>query len=435
MVERCFAFATTPPRHGKTELIKHGIVHRLLADPRCRIGYGSYSDRFAQKRSREIRKLYIRAGGQCERGASSVADWRTGVGDGGLWAAGVGGSWTGEGFNLIVVDDPIKGRAIAESAVEREKLWDFHLDDLETRLEPGGSFLAVHTRWHVDDYGGRLLAKGCIGNKVEHIHLPAIDAKGAPLWPERFTLEELERIRASKGPYGWASLYMGAPFPKGGRVFNDVQFYDAADLPETLRVAIGIDLAYSSKTRADWSCIVLLGIDDITGNVFVLEVIRKQEKAPVFANRIRAVQERFPGVDARWYYAGPEKGIVDFEASLGVEIDAQAAAADKFIRAQPVAAAWNGTEGDAGELVTRPRVFVPREAEWLDDFVAELVAFTGSGDLNDDQVDALAAAFDSASQPGWVSAFTKWRRDGAKPLLGQTGHVPTARPAAKWRPI
>lgn len=400
--EPVLVFATAPPRHGKTELLKHGIVWRLLAQPTCRIAYGSYSSRYAEKRSREIRKLYERARGHVARDANRVADWRTGVGDGGLWATGVGGSWTGEGFDLLVIDDPIKGRAQAESAREQEKLWDWFNDDAETRLEPGGSILVMHTRWTTQDLGGRLLARG----DYEHIHLPAINARGEALWPGRFPVEVLRSVERKRGPYAWASLYQGSPFVKGGRVFHDVQFWGGADdevreLPEDLRVTIGIDLAYSKKSHADYSTAVVLGFDDDTGDElprsFVLDVVRVQEEAPAFIARVQKLQHQWDGADLTWYYAGTEKGLIDVMQALGLEIDARPATTDKHTRAQPVAAAWNAK-----------RILLPRAgADWLDDLATELASFTGVDDLHDDQVDALAAAWDAGQEPGWQSAMKK----------------------------
>jgi predicted phage terminase large subunit-like protein len=391
-------FGTTAPRHGKTELVKHGVVHRLLADPTARIGYCSYSAKAAQKRSREMRKLYQRAGGKVDQKASSVGDWRTGHEDGGVWAAGIEGGWTGEGLDLIVIDDPIKGREFAESQLEREKLWEFYKDDLATRLEPGGSIVCVHTRWHTDDLGGRLLAL----EGYEHVHIPAIDANGCALWPERFPLEALRRIEKRIGPYSWSSLYMGRPFARGGRVFEGPRYIEGIP-PVNLRIALGVDLAYSKKSHADWSVVVALGVDDTTETRYVLSVLRVQEPAPSFAKKLKAIQAANPYVDARWYYGGGgELGVADFMQTLdGVELDAIAAPADKFIRAQPVAAAWN--DG---------KILVPRDAPWLDDLLLELSSFTGVNDLHDDQVDALAAAFDSSAQPGWIAAMRLGRQKG-----------------------
>jgi predicted phage terminase large subunit-like protein len=404
--EPTFTFGTTPPRHGKTELIKHAIVWRLLTDPTKRIAYGSYSARAAFKRSREIRALYQRAGGYVDPKASSVADWRTGCETGGLWAAGAGGSWTGEGFDWLVLDDPIKGRKEAESATKSETLWDWYSADFETRVEPGGSISVIHTRWTTNDLGGSLLAgKGV--QTYEHVHLPAIDAHGRALWPERWTIEALRQIERKKGAYDWQSLYMGRPFNRGGRVFHAERYYDVR--PARLRIAVGCDLAYSKKTSSDWSAIVVLGIDDTTGRIYVLDVVRLQVSAPTFALRLRAVLKQWGATEARWYYAGAELGIADFINTLDEAIEALPASSDKFVRAQPCAAAWNDeVDGKPGP----GRIFVPRSAPWLPDFLAELSAFTGVEDARDDQVDAFDAAFDALEQPGWVHAMENWRKSG-----------------------
>ena len=395
------AFGTTPPQHGKTELVKHAIVHRLLDDPTTRIGYGSYSARRAFKVSREIRRLYEKAGGKVDRRASSAADWRTGHEGGGVWASGVDGSWTGEGFELGVLDDPIKGRKEAESQLEREHLYEWWRDDFSTRVQPGGSTIVIHTRWHVDDLGGRLIG----GHAFEHHRLPAFDTHERPLWAARFSVEELRKREKKLGLYAWESLYMGRPFARGGRIFDTSEAFVRAHTydvrPARLRIAVGSDFAYSKKTHADYSVIVVLGIDDVNERIYVLDVIRVQEAAPVFAAKLKDVLGKYPGTDARWYYAGPELGIADFVRSLDVDLDAQPAAADKGIRALPVAAAW-----------AADRLWLPRQAEWLDDFLTELGAFTGVSDLQDDQVDAFAAAFDSSEQPGWLGAMEKWRAGG-----------------------
>ena len=401
--EQVFLVASTPPRVGKTELLKHFIVWRMLADPSLQVAYGGYSSSFAHKKSREIRALYRRAGGPIAPDARSVSDWRSNVEEGGMWANGVGGSWTGMGMHLIVLDDTVKGRAEAESGTERERLAAWFQDDLETRLEPGGSLILVGTRWHVDDLPGRAIAQGIIGRKVEYINIPAISQDGRSIWPERFPVEELERIRKSKGEYSWASLYQGQPFPRGGRVFHDAVFYD--ELPESLRISIGIDLAYSKKTSADYSVIVVMGRDDLTDTNYVLKRVREQEEAPVFARRIIEVQAQYPGVPARWHCAGVEKGVGDFLRTLGVDIDMQPAISDKFVRAQPYAAAWN----DGKVLLPRPKAEDDGET-WQDEYVVEHASFTGKDDLRDDQIDAGSSAFSALDSPDWVSQMAAWRK-------------------------
>ena len=107
--------------------------------------------------------------------ANSVSEWETTKG-GGFRSVGVGSGITGFGASLIVIDDPIKSRAEAESETYRERVWDWFTDDLYTRLEPDGAIVLIQTRWHEDDLAGRLLREAADAG-AEHwdiINLPAL---------------------------------------------------------------------------------------------------------------------------------------------------------------------------------------------------------------------------------------------------------------------
>ena len=82
---------------------------------------------------------------------------------------GGGGPFTGYGFDLLIIDDPVKNREEANSPTQRQHLWDWWRSTARTRLEPGGSMIIVMTRWHEDDLVGRLLGdeyteKQVVGN-------------------------------------------------------------------------------------------------------------------------------------------------------------------------------------------------------------------------------------------------------------------------------
>lgn len=364
-----------PPRHAKTDTISHGVAWLLKQRPSMRIAYVTYAQRLAEKKSRRMRELAERARVPLDKDAASKGDWRTGVDEGGVWATSIGGPITGEGFDLAIIDDPVKDRVMAESALARDRVHEWFTDVLYGRLEPRASVIVCMHRWHVDDLSGRLIRDGW-----DEVCLPAIGADGRALWPERYSLEVLEKRRERVGDYAWSSLYQGQPMARGGAVFRDVQTYDA--LPDGLELAIGVDFAYSTRTHADYSVAVLLGAKD--ERYFVLDVLRVQKTAPQFQAELNELHARHAGAELVAYVSGTEKGAVDMMASQGLPIVTRPAVADKFTRSQPVAAAWN-----AG------RVLVPaKDAPWRDRFVSELAGFTGIGDRHDDQVDALAAAFD-----------------------------------------
>jgi predicted phage terminase large subunit-like protein len=303
----------------------------------------------------------------------------------------VGGEVTGRGARQIFVDDPVKGREVANSQLQRDKVWDWMLDDVKSRESPDASFFLVHTRWNIDDPIGRAQTElGWPGTTLRAIAEPG-DADGRKvgdaLWPEKgWTAERMAEIEAERGAYRWASLYQGRPMPRGGALFGEPSYYDA--LPESgYRVAYGLDLAYTAKTSADWSvCLRLLACD---GVYYVTEVQRKQVPAPDFMLTLKAMHSEQPG-RMLWHIAGAEKGNADFIRRRLPALETKPATADKFARAQDVAAAWND-----GKVLLPSSAYCERNRgrwDWVDTFISELCAFTGVSDLHDDQVDALASA-------------------------------------------
>lgn len=393
------AVASTPPRHGKTELLLHGMAYLLADDPERQLSYIGYATTFAEDKSRKARGIAREVGVPISPEAWSRKNWRTGVADGGVWATSITGPLTGQGFGVMIVDDPIRDRATAESATYRQHHYEWFNDTAFTRLEPGGSCIVVQTRWHEDDLAGRLIKDGW-----ECVNLPALGdgtdpdrPEGSALWPERWPAERLLEIKAQLGEYGWASLYQGQPRPRGGALFQDVRFFER--LPGgPRRYAIGLDLAYTRRTHADYSVAVVLC--EIGGNFYVLDVIREQVEASAFAARLRGLMATYPGVTPTWYAGGTEQGVVSLLSGMGVRVNALPARADKYVRAQPASAAWN--EG---------RILLSEGAAWASNFVAEVASFTGVNDRHDDQVDALAAAFDSLDTSGTpsLSAFDDYQ--------------------------
>lgn len=358
-----------PPRHGKTETLLRAFAWLLSRDPSSTMAYATYGADLARSKSRSARRYARDAGVQLASDSASVTEWRTSAG-GGLLATGAGGPLTGQGINrLLVIDDPIKNRQEAESALIRDRTWDWFTDVAFTRLEPGASAIVVATRWHPDDLSGRLIADGW-----EPLVLPAINDAGEALWPTHYPLERLKDIRRQVGEYTWASLYQGAPRPRGGAVFRDAWYYDS--LPDApFREAIGIDFAYTAKSHADYSVAIRGRL--IRDALYLTDLYRGQVEMPELAARLRA----WTPTRMLARIGGTEKGIVDFlRRDYSLRIDTIPASTDKHAFAQPAAASWN-----AG------RVLLPRSAPWVPALLDEVLSFTGVNDTHDDQVDALGA--------------------------------------------
>lgn len=392
--EQVRLLVSVPPRHGKTDTVLAGLAWLLARHPGWPMAYVSYADDIAADKCR-VAQRYAEGLGLAAGDKATQTQWETAVG-GGLWSAGVQGQLTGRGFRVIVVDDPHKNRAEAESPTVRRRVYDGWCSDITTRREPAGtSEIVVQARWHRDDLIGQIRRDAREG-AWDVVELPALSDAGEALAPWMWTAEQLAEIRETVGVYGWESLYQQRPRARGASVFADAYYYDA--LPSSYRVAIGVDLAYTRRTHADWSVALVMAMDP-QGRAYVLDVVRRQVQAPEFALALKACSSRYPGARMRWYAAGPEMGVADFLRRAGIPVTPMAATADKFVRAQPVAAGWA-----AG------RVLVPREAPWLDELLDEVLGFTGVADAHDDQVDALAAAWDALTGGGTGRVDTIGRR-------------------------
>lgn len=431
--ERPFEFVfSVPPRHGKTVMVTHFIVWALIQDPTLCIAYVSYSARQAQDMGAKALKIAHAAGLRLSRETRGA--WETP--EGGLvhWE-GVNGALTGRGYNVGIIDDPVKNRVEAESPVHRERAWGFMRSDLYTRLEAGGrgrhdpSVAVIQTRWHADDLAGRL-TQGDVEEEIDPWHtinIPAILDEGTEseraLCEPLISLARLKKTRRRVGPYAWSSLYQGHPMPRGMSVFGDPTFFVAE--PKRYRPGMGLDLAYTSKTSSDHSVVVTMLHEAQTGAYYVVRVRRRQKTAPEFKDEIRQALSEFPGAPIRIYASGTEKGATDFlrvqdvdargQRRPGLAVQVLAPKGDKFTRAVPFAAAWNDGRVaiPAPELVSAQ----PGKYGWVNDYLDELKVFTGTSDASDDQVDASAAAFDVLAVQG---GYTGIRDAGVEVPRGRT---------------
>ena len=402
-----------PPRHGKTETILSALAWAIERSPDKLNAYVSYSQMKAVAKSRKVRALVEQGPVALNWESYAAHDWRTTQG-GGLITSGVAGGLTGEGVTgVLVVDDPLKNRKDAESPNKRDDVWDWFTDVVTTRLQPGASVIVVMTRWHDDDLIGRIkrtvASDDGLAADWEVIEMPAVrhgrtlngddlapSDVGYALWPERYSLKWLRKVRALGGEYTFASLYQQRPTPRGGRVFRDPARYAVRPLTP-VHVVLALDAAGTKSTRADRSALVALAVDyvNVAGfdeplpRAYVLEVETMQETPDVVAKRALAFQRRHGGapmyIECSRDGKAVRKAITSMAEGRAIQFRFVLPLGDKFTRAQPVASAWN--DG---------RVLVPVDAPWVADFLAVVSKFTGTGDARDDEVDSLAHAFNAA---------------------------------------
>ncbi|MBD3550878.1 terminase large subunit domain-containing protein [Streptomyces sp. SP18CM02] len=259
--ERMRVLLNMPPRHGKSaRAARWGPLWYLARNPEHRVMIASYAAKLAEGHGRWIRDS-IRAHGDAiginlRYGSQAANRFDLDGTEGGLVTAGVGGSLTGMGANIAIVDDPLKDAKDADSPVKLATLWDWWQQVINTRMEPNGSIIVIQTRWSENDLAGRILQSGSEDWTV--INLPAIAMTtddplgrnvGDPLWPERFQRKHLDRFKSAVGERGWWALYQQEPRPLEGGVWKwpwitenriTAQAFRGVDLTRTL---VAIDTA------------------------------------------------------------------------------------------------------------------------------------------------------------------------------------------------
>jgi len=232
-----------PPRHGKSELCSVQFPAWYLGrNPRKEIISVSYSAELAMDFGRKVRNVVSSVGfsnifpNSALSETSRAADnWHTKLG-GGYLATGIGGSITGRGASVLIIDDPVKSRQDADSDIIRKITYEWYTGTAYTRLAPDGAIILILTRWHDGDLAGKL------ERHVEWKHwhkliLPAIATQdevieggkwvrkqGEALWPERYGLKELNEIKASIGSYEWSSQYQQNPIDEASQEFYKEYF-------------------------------------------------------------------------------------------------------------------------------------------------------------------------------------------------------------------
>lgn len=274
-----------PPQHGKSELASRRFPAYVLGiNPDLRIAGCSYSSSFAAKFNRQVQRI-IDSEKYREifpdvtlNGKRTVSDAKSNylrntsefeiIGhDGSYLSVGVGAGITGNPVDILIIDDPVKGREEANSSRYRNKLWDWYTDEASTRLHNQSQQLVIMTRWHHDDLLGRILEKE--GDEWEVINLEAIKETekdyderefGEVLWEEKHSKERLLKIKKNN-PRTFSSLYQGNPTIEGGNKFKSSYFeiIKRSQIPNSIKWEMFIDGAYTKLTTNDPTGIMICG--------------------------------------------------------------------------------------------------------------------------------------------------------------------------------
>ena len=276
-----------PPGSAKSTYVDVVFIPWFLATrPRSNVILASYGADLVRKQGRRARQLVksrsfnsLFPDVALSAESSAADEWALTNGSE-FMAGGVLSGITGNRADLLVIDDPVKGREEAESEVIRKKTREAYEDDLQTRLKPGGRRVIIQTRWHEDDLAGSILPENWDGEsgdltgrdgeawrvlsipaKAERLDDPLGRKPGEYLWPEWFGPDHWGKFE--RNARTWSSLFQQKPAPEEGTFFQRGWFKRHAPFvgpPKNMRLYGWSDYAVTDQ-GGDYTEHGIFGVD------------------------------------------------------------------------------------------------------------------------------------------------------------------------------
>jgi len=400
-----------PPRHTKSEFASYLLPSWFLGMfPDKKIIQTSHTAELAVGFGRKVRNLVdsdaykdIFPTVALQADSKAAGRWATNFA-GEYFAIGVGGAVTGKGADLLIIDDPHSEQEAALSEVNPEiydKTYEWYTSGPRQRLQPGGAIVIVMTRWSKKDLTGQVIKAAAqrSGEEWEVIEFPAILPSGNPLWPQFWSLKELEALRTELPNSKWQAQYMQQPTSDVSAIIKREwwKIWDDERPPYCEFVIQSWDTAFLKTERADYSACTTWGVfyqPDDTGrdqaNIILLNAFKKRMEFPELKQR--AYQEF-----KEW---NPDTLVVEAKAAgsplifelraMGIPVQefAPSKGNDKIARLNAVA-----------DIFASGRVWVPN-TNWAEELVEEVASFP-SGE-HDDLVDSMSQALMRYRRGGFI---------------------------------
>lgn len=387
-----------PPGSAKSTYVNFLFPAWFVArNPTLNVITASHNSELAERWGRKTRNLLMESSAllnvALSNDSTAAYRWATSAG-GEYYAVGVGVGIAGFRADLGIIDDPFGSREDAESKRIRQKVWDWYVDDLTSRLKPGARRVVMHTRWHDDDLAGRVMRQlDSLGRKYKLLCLPAeagLDdplgrKPGEMLWDDPGGYDFGSVLRARKQDSDrrtWASLYQQNPVPDEGDYFKAewLRPYEQAPNRDMLRIYGGSDYAVTAD-GGDYTVHCVVGLDP-DGKMYLLDLWRKQAASDEWVEAFCDLVKKWKPMAWAEEQGQIRSGIGPFlerrmrERQAYIAREQFPTRGDKAVRAQSI----------RGRMALEG-LYVPVNAPWRNEFEAELLRFPAG--VHDDQVDAL----------------------------------------------
>ena len=308
--EDVFICLSCPPQHGKSETVTKTLPSWYVGrNPDKNAILVSYNDDFAslfgdanRNKTEEFGKKVF--GIEISDSMNSKMQYEIKNHRGGVISRGFMGGITGNGGNLIVIDDPYKNSIEANNPTIRHQKLQIYKDSIRTRCRgKGKGILVIQTRWHEDDLIGVLSKQSgwyyinipCVCDKTPDIHLHR--KLGETLCPQLgFDAKWAEETKREVGLKVWEALYQGHPSIDGGEIFtrNMIKKYSKEQLPSNFEETVmSCDLSFGGKEKSNDPCAIQVW-GRVGANHYLLTRIKKRLTFNEMCDTIKIVSASYP---------------------------------------------------------------------------------------------------------------------------------------------
>lgn len=298
-----------PPRHTKSEFGSYLFPAWFLGKfPGKKVMQSSNTGELAVGFGRKVRNLVMSEqyaqvfpNVALRQDSKAAGRWSTNH-DGEYFAIGVGGTMTGRGADLVVIDDPHTEQEAALAAHDPsvyDKSYEWYTSGPRQRLQPNGAIVIIATRWSERDLIGRVLKDAAERDRLDEwevVELPAIMPSGAPLWPEFWSLKELEALRQELPASKWNAQYQQQPTGEEGAIVKRDwwRVWEKEDPPPCEYIIQSWDTAYTKNERSDFSACTTWGIfyldeDRRAPNIILLDAFQKRMEFPELKEKAKSM--------------------------------------------------------------------------------------------------------------------------------------------------
>ena len=398
-----------PPRHTKSEFASYLLPAWFLGKyPHKKVIQCSNTAELAVGFGRKVRNLVdgetyakIFPNVALRTDSKAAGRWATNA-NGDYFAIGVGGTVTGKGADLLIIDDPHSEQEAALAAGDPsvyDKVHEWFTSGPRQRLQPGGAIVIVMTRWGKRDLTGRVLQSMIErdGDEWEVISLPAIMPSGLSLWPEFWALPELEKLKNELPISKWSAQYQQDPSAEEGAIVKREwwKVWEQERPPQCAFIIQSWDTAFTKNERSDYSACTTWGVFYMNENendphVILLDALKERLEFPELKTRALEMYKEWE----------PDAFIVEAKASgaplvfelrrMGIPVQefTPTRGNDKITRVNSVS-----------DLFASGKIWAPRK-RWAEEVIEEMAAFPNSD--HDDLVDSATQALIRFRKGGFI---------------------------------